>query len=99
MESIPTDNARLTAAIRDGSREAFDKMCGRYYAPLMAYARLFLKGNWAQDIVQDVFVNVWIRRETLDPRQSLYGYLLRSIPGSRSTATCCARSTTSRSIT
>ena len=52
MESIPTDNARLTAAIRDGSREAFDEMCGRYYAPLMAYARLFLKGNWAQDIVQ-----------------------------------------------
>ena len=48
MESIPTDNARLTAAIRDGSREAFDEMCGRYYAPLMAYARLFLKGNWAQ---------------------------------------------------
>lgn len=43
------------------------------------YARLFLKGNWAQDIVQDVFVNVWIRRETLDPRQSLYGYLLRSV--------------------
>lgn len=79
MESIPTDNARLTAAIRDGSREAFDEMCGRYYAPLMAYARLFLKGNWAQDIVQDVFVNVWVRRETLDPRQSLYGYLLRSV--------------------
>ena len=79
MESIPTDNARLTAAIRDGSREAFDEMCGRYYAPLMAYARLFLKGNWAQDIVQDVFVNVWIRRETLDPRQSLYGYLRAGI--------------------
>ena len=54
MESIPTDNARLTAAIRDGSREAFDEMCGRYYAPLMAYARLFLKGNWAQDIVRPV---------------------------------------------
>ena len=81
MESIPTDNARLTAAIRDGSREAFDEMCGRYYAPLMAYARLFLKGNWAQDIVQDGFG------------------ARRSIPGSRSTATCCARSTTSRSIT
>lgn len=29
--------------------------------------------------MQDVFVNVWIRRETLDPRQSLYGYLLRSV--------------------
>ena len=85
MESIPTDNARLTAAIRDGSREAFDKMCGRYYAPLMAYARLFLKGNWAQDIVQDVFAALWLQHD--------------NFPGSRSTATCCARSTTSRSIT
>jgi RNA polymerase sigma-70 factor (ECF subfamily) len=50
-----------------------------YYAPLTAYARLFLNGNWAQDVVQDVFVNVWVRREALDPGQSLYGYLLRSV--------------------
>lgn len=67
------------AAIRGGSREAFDEMCGCYYAPLTAYARLFLNGNWAQDVVQDVFVNVWIRREVLDEGQSLYGYLLRSV--------------------
>ena len=68
--------AELISAIRAGSREAFDEMCGRYYAPLTAYARLFLNGNWAQDVVQDVFVNVWVRREALDPGQSLYGYLL-----------------------
>lgn len=71
--------AELISAIRAGSREAFDEMCGRYYAPLTAYARLFLNGNWAQDVVQDVFVNVWVRREALDPGQSLYGYLLRSV--------------------
>ena len=57
--------AELISAIRAGSREAFDEMCGRYYAPLTAYARLFLNGNWAQDVVQDVFVNVWVRREAL----------------------------------
>lgn len=73
------ESSELIAAIRDGSREAFDEMCGRYYAPLTAYARLFLHGNWAQDVVQDVFVNVWIRRGGLDPGQSLYGYLLRSV--------------------
>ncbi len=73
------DNPQLVAAIRDGSREAFDEMCGRYYEPLKAYARLFLNGAWAQDVVQDVFVNVWIRRQALDPGQSLSGYLLRSV--------------------
>lgn len=71
--------AEFISAIRHGSREAFDEMCGRYYAPLTAYARLFMNGNWAQDVVQDVFVNVWVRREALDPGQSLYGYLLRSV--------------------
>ena len=64
--------AELISAIRAGSREAFDEMCGRYYAPLTAYARLFLNGNWAQDVVQDVIVNVSVRREALDPRQSVY---------------------------
>lgn len=73
------ESSELIAAIRDGSREAFDEMCGRYYAPLTAYARLFLHGNWAQDVIQDVFVNVWVRREALNPEQSLYGYLLRSV--------------------
>ena len=73
------DNRQLIIAIRDGNREAFDQMCGQYYEPLKSYARLFLNGVWAQDVVQDVFVNVWIRRQTLDPDQSLSGYLLRSV--------------------
>lgn len=73
------ENSQLISAVRDGSREAFDELCARYYAPLTAYARLFLNGRWAQDVVQDVFVNVWLRRAGLDPAQSLYGYLLRSV--------------------
>lgn len=83
--------AELISAIRAGSREAFDEMCGRYYAPLTAYARLFLNGNWAQDVVQDVFVNVWVRREALDPGQSLYGYLLRSVGQLRQQAPPCVQ--------
>ena len=95
--------AELISAIRAGSREAFDEMCGRYYAPLTAYARLFLNGNWAQDVVQDVFVNVWVRREALDPGQSLYGYLLRSVynqsvNSSTSTAMRAATAPTTRNV-
>ena len=33
----------------------------------------------AEDVVQDVFYNVWQRRETLDDSNSLYKYLLRSV--------------------
>ena len=71
--------AELISAIRAGSREAFDEMCGRYYAPLTAYARLFLNGNWAQDVVHGRIRLTYGAREALDPGQSLYGYLLRSV--------------------
>ena len=54
--------AELISAIRAGAAQKPSTRCGRYYAPLTAYARLFLNGNWAQDVVQDVFVNVWAPR-------------------------------------
>ena len=33
----------LTTRIRNGDRKAFDELCGRYYAMLVSYARLFMK--------------------------------------------------------
>ncbi|WP_295912357.1 RNA polymerase sigma-70 factor [uncultured Alistipes sp.] len=74
MEKIP-----LISRVREGDREAFDQLCTKYYPMLVSYARLFLKDDWAEDVVQDVFYNVWQRRETLDDSNSLYKYLLRSV--------------------
>lgn len=69
----------LISRVREGDRKAFDELCRKYYAMLVSYARLFLKDDWAEDVVQDVFYNVWQRRETLDDSNSLYKYLLRSV--------------------
>ena len=69
----------LTTRIRNGDRKAFDELCGRYYAMLVSYARLFMKDDWAEDVVQDVFYNVWQNRAALDDSNSLYKYLLRSV--------------------
>ena len=61
---------------------------GRYYAMLVSYARLFLmKDDWAEDVVQDVFYNVWQNRAR------------RSTIRTPCTSTCCVRSTTARSTT
>ena len=46
---------------------------------LVSYARLFMKDDWAEDVVQDVFYNVWQNRAALDDSNSLYKYLLRSV--------------------
>ena len=69
----------LISRVRAGDRKAFDELCRKYYAMLVSYARLFLRDVWAEDVVQDVFYNVWQRRETLDDSNSLYKYLLRSV--------------------
>ena len=71
---------QLIKAFQRGEEWAFRKVYEQFFSPLCIYAVKYVRdASEAQDIVQDVFVNVWIRRETLDPRQSLYGYLLRSV--------------------
>jgi len=69
----------LISRVRAGDRKAFDELCRKYYAMLVSYARLFLRDDWAEDVVQDVFYNVWQRRETLDDSNSLYKYLLKAV--------------------
>ena len=41
--------------------------------------RLLVGNDWAQDIVQEVFANVWTRRGGVNPDLSLYSYLMRSV--------------------
>ena len=46
---------------------------------MISYARLFLKDEWAKDVVQDVFLSVWHNRKKLDPSKSISRYLLKSV--------------------
>lgn len=65
--------------IRQGDRKAFDFLCREYYAAFISYARMLLPTDGAEDVVQDVLLNVWNRRESLVEDRSLQGYILRSI--------------------
>lgn len=65
--------------IRQGDRKAFDFLCREYYAAFISYARLFLPTDGAEDVVQDVLLNVWRSREKLMEGSSLRNYILRSI--------------------
>lgn len=66
-------------AIRSGDRKAFDAFCRERYSSLISYARLFVKDDWAEDVVQDVLFGVWERRSRLRDDGTLSGYLLRSV--------------------
>lgn len=69
----------LVERIKKGDRIAFNELYRRYYPSLRSYAELFLDEEESEDVVQDVFLNVWLRKERLDDSLSLQGYLLRSV--------------------
>lgn len=69
----------LVERVRKGDRIAFNELYRQYYLSLRSYAELFLDEEESEDVVQDVFLNVWLRKEGLDDSQSLQGYLLRSV--------------------
>ena len=69
----------LIERVRKGDRIAFNELYRQYYLSLRSYAELFLDEEESEDVVQDVFLNVWLRREGRHVSQSLKGYLLRSV--------------------
>ncbi|WP_446776655.1 RNA polymerase sigma-70 factor, partial [Macellibacteroides fermentans] len=73
------DYTSLICEIKSGSRTAFNTLYRIHYPGLLAYAELFLDEGGAEDVIQDVFLNVWINRDNLNDSSSLKGYLLRSV--------------------
>jgi RNA polymerase sigma-70 factor (ECF subfamily) len=64
------------AGIRDGSEEAFSAAFRAHVAPLVRYARGFVRSeSVAQDIVMDVFLRVWRDRRSLPSDLRLGAYL------------------------
>lgn len=71
----PTEE-ELWEHVRTGQVEAFNELFHRHWSPLYrtALARTD-SGEAAFDIVQDIFVQVWLQREVLDIKESLIQYL------------------------
>ncbi|MCI5989745.1 MAG: RNA polymerase sigma-70 factor [Bacteroidales bacterium] len=65
--------------IKEGDRQAFDDFCRDKLPMLLSYAGIFLKNEWAEDVVQDVLFGFWQNRESIDVSQAPRNYLLRSV--------------------
>lgn len=64
--------------IRDGNRAAFGTLLGRYWSPLVSFAEAFVDTReTAKDVVQDVFIRVWWRRDSWIANGSVRGFLYR----------------------
>lgn len=65
--------------VRNGREDAFEAMFDAYYERLYAFAAGFVgsKGD-AREVVHDVFVKIWQRREQWEVNRSLKAYLYQA---------------------
>lgn len=65
--------------LKDGDKNAFNEIYERHWQRMAEYVLRVIKSqDEAQDIVQEIFVSIWRRRETIEIKGSLVAYLLKS---------------------
>lgn len=69
----------LISAVKAGDRESFNKLYEIHWSDLVSYAALIAGEKCAKDIVHDIFLKVWINRASLQEKDSLRPYLMRSV--------------------
>lgn len=80
MKIKPDIENQLLTDLTKGSQEAFDAIYKIYWEQFYAFAlRISDSEVEAQDLVQDVFVDLWVRREKLIISTSLKSYLFSMI--------------------
>ncbi|QDH79790.1 sigma-70 family RNA polymerase sigma factor [Echinicola soli] len=70
----------LLESIRNDDLRAFDQLYHQYWETMYLAAVGRLKSqDLAQDVVQDIFIDFWNRRKTLDISVSMKAYLLTAV--------------------
>ncbi len=72
------DLQTLCQRLRSSDRAALEEVFRRLREPLLRYVcAIVADATTAHDLVQDVFLDLWLRRTTLNPKQPLRPYLYR----------------------
>lgn len=80
MNTNQVDNGEVTEQLRTGNLKTFEMIFNQYYQPLVQYGNTFMKDiDEAEDVVQQVFVSVWEKRESTDIHTSLRALLYRAV--------------------
>ncbi len=75
----PEERQWLTA-LRENSEQGFANIYNHYWTKLFSVAYNYTRSREAaQEIVQEVFVSLWLQRGSLSVHTSLYGYLLGAV--------------------
>jgi len=68
----------LAYQIKLGNKDAYQKLFERYAPKIFHFALTYLKNKAdAEELVQDVFLKLWEKRETLDATQNVKAYIFK----------------------
>ncbi|WP_232304877.1 RNA polymerase sigma factor [Maribacter thermophilus] len=74
------DNKVLIKCLQQNNKKAFSFLVDSYHHRLCVYANSLVNNSMlADDIVQNVFINVWEKRNMLNPGHSLKSFLYKSV--------------------
>lgn len=74
------DDASILTGIRNGDVAAFEAIFRAYHPRLCSFALRYVNDpHIAQDVVQDLFLNLWQKRRRLEVRTSLRAYLFAAL--------------------
>ncbi|MBU3026331.1 RNA polymerase sigma-70 factor [Zobellia galactanivorans] len=67
MSKKSHNNDLLLTCFRSGNQKAFKTLFDRYWEPMFVKANIILQDSAvAQDVVQDIWINLWNKREQLE---------------------------------
>ena len=64
---------------KQGDRQAFNALFELYWSRLVSYSALIAGEATSKDIVHDVFVKVWLGRDSIKECDTLRPYLMRAV--------------------
>ena len=79
MEKNSKADTELIERFNGGDIGAFREIYRKYTPMMQAFAVKFTDRTTAEDLVQDVFMQVWVNRETNPINESLQAYLFRAV--------------------
>lgn len=70
------NDSELIRSLQNDDTRAFDVIYWKYHARLYSNINKLLKdGNASKDVLQEVFVTLWEKRASLDPKKEIAGWL------------------------
>jgi len=80
IHTLNTDSKFLIDRLKNGNETAYELLFKEYYKVLVIFASKYLKDVEAsKELVQELFVHIYEKRENLDINSSLKSYLFRSV--------------------